>query len=315
MSAKILLTQAPLSRTLVEGYLAEKTSGCVSIAAMRSHAKPMLAALGGLKAVELTPEHVRRYKKHREEFVSPKKISNELEILKSAYGMAAAEGRLRFVPIIKLPSVKNAMKVFFPLERVPELLEVTARRNPAVSDFLAWQSFSGMRPKAIRLLKWSDLDASDWVLTLRSEEDKNEFGRELAIEGETREILDRRRANRRPGDVFIFGGVRPISDKVIRNTWKKALVEMALPSGMKAGFVPYDLKKTALRAIRRSGVPEERAMYFSGHRTAATFRRYDITAREDNREDVARVSEYRRKRFADSSGENADSRAKLLRIS
>lgn len=84
---------------------------------------------------------------------------------------------------------------------------------------------------------------------------------------------------------------------------------------MKDGFVPYDLKKTALRAIRRSGVPEERAMFFSGHRTASTFRRYDITAREDNREDVARVSEYRRKRFADTDDENADSRARLLRLS
>lgn len=55
-------------------------------------------------------------------------------------------------------------------------------------------------------------------------------------------------------------------------------------------------------------------MFFSGHRTASTFRRYDITAREDNREDVARVSEYRRKRFSDKPTEDSDSRARLLRI-
>jgi hypothetical protein len=84
---------------------------------------------------------------------------------------------------------------------------------------------------------------------------------------------------------------------------------------MEGGFVPYDLKKTALRAIRRSGVPEERAMYFSGHKTARTFRRYDVTVNEDNREDVARVTEYRKRRFADKGGEKTDSRAKLLRIS
>jgi integrase len=300
---------------LVSSYLTERAAECRSIGAMRNHAKPLLAALGHVRAVDLTSEHARRYRKGREGAVSLAKISRELEILKAAFNFAAEEGRLRFVPIIKLPSVKNARKVFFPLERIPELLEVTARENHRVSDFLAWQSFSGMRPKAIRLLQWSDLDTSDWVLSLRSEEDKNEYGRELAIEGEAREILERRRLERQPGDVYLFGGVQPISDKVVRNTWKRALAEMKLPTGMKDGFTPYDLKKTALRAIRRSGVPEERAMFFSGHRTASTFRRYDITAREDNREDVARVSEYRRRRFSDKSGADSGSRAKLLRIS
>jgi integrase len=299
---------------LVEAYLTDRAPECRSIGAMRNHAKPLLAALGHVRAVELTSEHTRRYRKGREGEVSLAKISRELEILKAAFNLAAEEGRLRFVPIIKLPSVKNARKVFFPLERIPELLDVTGRENPRVSDFLAWQSFSGMRPKAIRLLQWADLDTSDWMLSLRSEEDKNDYGRELAIEGEAREILDRRRRDRQPGDVYIFGGAAPISDKVVRNTWKRALAAMDLPAGMKDGFTPYDLKKTALRAIRRSGVPEERAMFFSGHRTASTFRRYDITAREDNREDVARVSEYRRRRFSDKAGANSDSHSKLLKM-
>jgi integrase len=299
----------------VEAYLTEKESECESIAAMRNHAKPLLAVLGDVKATRLSPEHVRKYKSLRKSTVSPATISRELEILKAAYNLAAGEGLLRFVPVIKLPSVQNKRKVFFPLERVPELLEVTARENPRVSDFLAWQSFSGMRPKAIRLLRWSDLDTSDWVLTLRSEADKNDYGRELAIEDEARDIFERRIAALRPGDVYIFGDVEPISDKVIRNTFRRALVEMELPVGMKDGFTPYDLKKTALRAIRRSGVPEERAMFFSGHRTASTFRRYDITARDDNREDVVRVTAYRKRRFADKGGEKADTDAKLMRIS
>jgi integrase len=298
---------------LVESYLEDRAGECESIAAMRSHAKPLLAVLGRVKAVELTPEHVRRYKAHREKTVSPAKISRELEILKAAFNLSAGEGGLRFVPVIKLPSVKNARKVFFPLERVPELLEAVGRRSADVRDFLHWLSFSGMRPKAIRLLRWSDLDTSDWILSLRSEEDKNDFGRELAIEGESREILEARRAGRRPGDVFIFGGTEPLAHKRVWNVWNAALKDMGLPSG-EHGFRVYDLKKTALRALRRAGVSEERAMFFSGHKTSSTFRRYDVTAREDNREDAARVTEYRRKRFADSGAANADKSARLLRI-
>jgi len=129
----------------------------------------------------------------------------------------------------------------------------------------------------------------------------------------TREIIERRSAKRRPGDVYIFGGAGPVKNKAVWKTWNLALAEMELPSG-EAGYRPYDLKKTALRALRRSGIPEERAMFFSGHRTANTFRRYNVTAREDNREDMRMATEYRRKRFADSEGADADKAARLLRI-
>ncbi len=317
---------------IVKAYLhdREHEKKCISIAAMRNHARPMIAALGGVKALELTPEHVRRYKAARRakktrtgKALSEAKVSRELEILKAAYGFAAEEGRIRVVPIIKLPTVKNARKVFFPLDRVPELLTATERLCVHVRDFLAWLSLSGMRPKAIRLLRWSYLDTKDWVLVLPSEEDKNEEGREIALAGEGREIIEWRS---RDFSEFIFGHaqlgctfgrggrrLKGLTERHIIEVWNKALAEMGLPSGEK-GFRPYDLKKTALRAIRRSGVPEERAMHFSGHKTASTFRRYDIVAREDNREDAQRVSDYRRTRFADSGGSDADKSAKLLRI-
>jgi integrase len=294
---------------LVESYLVEHGS-------MADHSRPIVSVMGAVKAIDLTAEHVRRYKEHRKVLhIMPATIANELGVLRAAYRFAAGEGRLRFVPIIKPPSFDNARKVFFPLERVPELIDVTARINACVSDLLAWQSFSGMRPKAIRLLKWSDLDLEDWILALDSRRDKNKFGREIAVDGEAREILERRSAARQPGDVYIFGGRKPVSHSMLLRVWNQALEQMELPHGMEEGFVPYDLKKTALRAIRRSGVPEERAMFFSGHRTARTFRRYDLIANDDNREDMGKVTAYRKRRFADKGGEKTDSRAKLLRIS
>jgi integrase len=316
-------------KQLVDAYLddREHDKRCSSIVAMRSHAKPLLAALGSVRALDVGPDHVRVYRKQRETAkaqrragkVSAAKIARELEILKAAFTFAAEEGRIRYVPVIKLPTVKNARKVFFPLERVPELLEKCAARSEDVRDFLQWQSFGGMRPKAIRLLRWSDLDERDWTLTLRSEEDKNEYGRELALGGEAREIIERRLAKRRPGDLYIFGGSDPIPNKLVWRTWNLVMTDMELPSGEK-GFRPYDLKKSALRALRRSGIPEERAMYFSGHTTASTFRRYDLTDREDNRADMERASAYRRERFkaaraeSDKSSSASDNPAKLLRI-
>jgi hypothetical protein len=43
--------------------------------------------------------------------------------------------------------------------------------------------------------------------------------------------------------------------------------------------------------------------------------RYDLTGQEDNREDIAKASEYRAKRFADRKDADADKSAELLRIS
>jgi integrase len=296
-----------------------------SIKSMRDHAKPVLAALGGVRALELRPEHVARYKKLRRASVSDAKISRELEILKAAFNFAAEQGRIRVVPVIKLPHVDNARQVFFPLERIPELLETLAKLADdckpryrdgflRARDFLHWQSFGGMRPKAIRLLQWAYLDEKDWVLTLPAGEDKNRAGRELDVSGEAREILERRLKARRPGDVYIFGGPKPIANKLVWRVWNLALERMGLPSGQEAGFTPYDLKKTALRALRRAGIPEERAMYFSGHVTPSTFRRYNITSRDDNREDMQKATEYRRRRFAHTQAADADTGAKLLRI-
>jgi hypothetical protein len=45
---------------------------------------------------------------------------------------------------------EGLIDVASPPDGVPELIAVTARLNPEVSDFLAWQSFSAMRRKAIR---------------------------------------------------------------------------------------------------------------------------------------------------------------------
>ena len=104
-----------------------------------------------------------------------------------------------------------------------------------------------------------------------------------------------------------------LSNKFLWRTWNLVMAKMKMPSG-EEGYRPYDLKKTALRALRRAKIPEERAMFWSGHRASSTFRRYDITDLEDAREDMKLVSRYRKKRFADKKGSGADKTGKLLKI-
>jgi hypothetical protein len=59
--------QAPVGTLWAKCYLddREHERKRASVAAMRSHATQVLAALGGLKALDLNPDHVAAYKKTR----------------------------------------------------------------------------------------------------------------------------------------------------------------------------------------------------------------------------------------------------------
>ena len=83
-----------------------------------------------------------------------------------------------------------------------------------------------------------------------------------------------------------------------RKAWAAACVkaglyrEVSLADGTKRK-VPiklfHDLRRTAVRNMIRAGVSQPVAMKISGHRTAAIFRRYDITTEADIREAMRRT--------------------------
>jgi len=58
------------------------------------------------------------------------------------------------------------------------------------------------------------------------------------------------------------------------------------------GTLPHDMRRSAVRNFRRSGLSEKEGMALSGHQTSSIYRRYSIISEEDLIESMKRVEQH-----------------------
>jgi len=68
-----------------------------------------------------------------------------------------------------------------------------------------------------------------------------------------------------------------------------------MPKATPSGKLFHDPRRTSVRDVIRSGVPQSIAIKISGHKTASVFRRYDIADEDDLRVAMERVEQYHQK--------------------
>lgn len=187
-----------------------------------------------------------------------------------------------------LLAVQNARQGFLSPGEVARLLG--GLMDDDVRDFVEWNAWTGMRPGETRQLTWPMVDQKAGTLTVAPQVAKTRRGRTLALVGPLLAILERRKARRRLGCPLVFhrtskGQVgAPVLD--YRRAWRAALKTAKLPLTLR----PYDLRRSALRNLIRSGTHETVAMAISGHRTRSTFDRYNITSVDDVAAAIERVA-------------------------
>lgn len=261
--------------------------GAASLVNVKSHIKPVRAALGHLRAVEVTTAMVEDFARRQ---LAAKKaratVNKKLQPLQQAFNLARKQGRLTRTPYIPRLREDNARQGFFEAEDFEAV--VATLPNP-VDDIARFAYLSGWRKGEILSLGWEGVDRKAREVRLKTS--KNGYGRMLPLEGILWEVMERRWAARKFDKE---NGVRAISEYVFhrkgqpitefRKSWATACKSAGVP-----GKFFHDLRRTAVRNMIRAGVPQSVAMSISGHRTASMFLRYNITSDEDCRQALRSV--------------------------
>jgi integrase len=248
--------------------------------------KKLREKFGQRRAVDIQSEHLDAYVTEMvgEEY-SPASVNRRTQILGQAFRMAVKKGKLARVPAItKLNETGNVRSGFFSRAEVDRLLTVLPEY---LRDAVLFAFKTSWRRGEVFSLAWADVEWSaagePTRVKLREEHSNEREPRALPIDDDAElcELVKRRYAKRRGPLLFHHAG-KPIAE--FRKAWATATKR----AGLK-GRLFHDLRRSGVREMILSGVPQAIAMSISGHKTDAMFRRYCITNDDAKREALRRV--------------------------
>jgi integrase len=200
------------------------------------------------------------------------------------------------VPYIPMLKEDNVRKGFFEHD---EFLALRDALPSYLKGFVTFAYKTGWRASEIRNLTWRQVDLNQGIVRLDVGETKNTEGRTVYLDAELRQIFEKQYEARKKLKKlipFVFPNEQG-DDKIIdfRGTWNKACRKAGLGYGYKhskkyvekwkdklpSGPILHDFRRTAVRNMIRSGIPERVAMMISGHKTRSIFDRYNIVSDSD----------------------------------
>jgi integrase len=201
-------------------------------------------------------------------------INRELAALKRMLNLGAQQTppKVDRVPHIPMLKENNIRKGFF------EHADFLALRDALPSYLKGFATFAykvGWRVSEISGLTWKHVDLVNGIVRLETGETKNDESRTVYLDDELKEVFSQQwesRKQRKKLSGFVFpnkNGIDRIKD--FRGSWKKACQDSGIG---KRHF--HDFRRTAVRNMVRSGIPERVAMMISGHKTRSVFDRYNI---------------------------------------
>ena len=234
---------------------------------------------GTLRAQKVTTDKLNEYRQSRiSEDRSEATANRELALVRIAYrlGQRCTPPKVFVVPYFPMAQEENVRKGFLRDEQYSSLL---AALPAEIKPLFVTAYETGIRKGELLTIRWGQVDFASGSMALETGETKNGEGRSVPIvPGDMEDLLRGAKQERDaswPDSPWVFNrqGER-IKD--FRRTWEKACETAGVPN---LNF--HDLRRTAVRNMRRAGVPQVVRMKISGHKTDSMERRYNIVDGDD----------------------------------
>ncbi len=308
-----------LAPALLRDY---KVNGKKSYQTIEYRLQRVLPFFGAIPADDLSTEDLNRYIDRRKKAgVANATINREIAAVKRIFTLArtSTPPKVRVLPVFPPRLTENPPRQGFVEDRNYMLLTKHAREPWLKAILAVAYTFGFRRGELLLQLKVKQVDFGARTLNLYAGTTKNGQGRVIQMTGEVYELLRACVAGKSPDDnVF----TRENGDRVrdFRGAWWTLCLEAGLGKFVKhkdqkgkerkkwQGLLFHDLRRSAVRNMVRSGVPELVAMRISGHKTRSVFDRYNIVSDSDVAEAAHKIEWARQRNLGAYPGEATDTR-------
>lgn len=260
----------------------------------------LLPKLGDVKAARMGSARVKEYVEARLKKVKPATVNRELGMLHRAFQLGYNQDPplVARVPYLPRLTEDEPRKGFLRPQAYHKLLA----ELPSELQLLFVIAYHvGLRRGALLRIRWSQVDLNAntiWMDGCRQNRKPEPIA--VPIYGDMKKFLS---IQPRTSEFLLARGSKPILD--FRESWDVACARAGVPD-----LLFHDLRRTAVRNLRRAGIPESVIMKITGHRTRSVFERYNITDHTDTLEAGAKASEFLAREHGDMSQSVTQSRKK-----
>jgi len=241
--------------------------------------KNIRPSFGTIRAQRLTTAMMEEYRRKRKsEGAQDSTVNRELSVLRSALykGKKRTPPKVNQIPHFPLMAEHNIRRGFLTDEQYERLRDELPEELKAL---FVTAYVTGMRKSEITSIQWPQVDFEGGFIVLQTGETKNGEGRGAPIlDGDMRDLLVGAKSEHDenwPASPWVFSR-RGQQIRSFRTAWEAACKRAGVPD-----LHLHDLRRTAVRNMRRAGIPQVVRMKISGHRTDSMERRYNIVDAED----------------------------------
>jgi integrase len=264
-----------------------------------AHVKP---TLGSLPASRFGSTQVKRYiEMRRDAGASDTTINRELSIVRRAFklGLQQDPPLVHRQPPIPQLEEDNARQGFLERDQYEKLL---AELPENLRAMYVCGYHTGARKGELREIRWPQVDFEARLIRLSVSQTKGKKARSMPIYGDMEYWLRSQQETCPPNSPWVFHGQHGFPVDAHLLGWAEACQRAGLP-----GLYFHDLRRSAVRNMKRAGIQDGVAMAISGHKTRSVFERYNIIDEDDMGDAGEKLERFFEKRKAERA-------AKLKRV-